>query len=108
MDDQRLDLWIPTLQRMREGVLSAELGTAVLAMGEMSDLMARSPIPSPRDGLDRIAERLAVLQARVRCGDPPWKLLCAGVQLAAVAIQFTATFGTADSGTTTIGDGVPG
>ena len=86
-------LWEPMLQSMREGETSLEMGIPVLAMTEARDLRNDVPMTSPRDGLERIRERLDRLQTRVRSDEAPFVLLVDAVMLAAVAMQFATTFG---------------
>ena len=86
-------LWEPMLQSMREGETSLEMGIPVLAMTEARDLRNDVPMTSPRDGLERIRERLDRLQDEVRTMASPFPLLVDAVMLAATAMQFAATFG---------------
>ena len=86
-------LWEPMLRSMREGETSLEMGIPVLAMTEARDLRNDVPMTSPRDGLERIRERLDRLQDEVRTMASPFPLLVDAVMLAATAMQFAATFG---------------
>ena len=86
-------LWEPMLQSMRTGETSLEMGIPVLAMTEARDLRSEAPMTSPRDGLERIRERLERLQGEVRTMASPFPLLVDAVMLAAVAMQFATTFG---------------
>ena len=86
-------LWGPMLRSMREGETSLEMGIPVLAMTEARDLRNDVPMTSPRDGLERIRERLERLQGEVRTMASPFPLLVDAVMLAAAAMQFATTFG---------------
>jgi len=86
-------LWEPMLRSMRDGETSLEMGIPVLAMTEAWDLRNDVPMTSPRDGLERIRERLDRLQDEVRTMASPFPLLVDAVMLAATAMQFAATFG---------------
>ena len=86
-------LWEPMLRSLRDGDTSMELGIPVLAMAEARELRKGAPMTSPRDGLERIRERLERLQGEVRTMASPFPLLVDAVMLAAVAMQFATTFG---------------
>jgi len=78
---------------MRDGETSLEMGIPVLIMTEALELRKDAPMASPRDGLERIRERLDRLQDEVRTMASPFPLLVDAVMLAATAMQFAATFG---------------
>jgi len=78
---------------MRDGETSLEMGIPVLIMTEAWELRNDVPMTSPRDGLERIRERLDRLQDEVRTMASPFPLLVDAVMLAATAMQFAATFG---------------
>jgi hypothetical protein len=86
-------LWEPMLRSLRDGDTSMELGIPVLAMTEARELRKDAPMASPRDGLERIRERLERLQTRVRSNEAPFVLLVDATMLAAAAMQFATTFG---------------
>ena len=86
-------LWGPMLRSMRTGETSLEMGIPVLIMTDARDLRSVAPMTSPRDGLERIRERLERLQGEVRTMASPFPLLVDAVMLAAVAMQFATTFG---------------
>lgn len=88
-----LSLWDPMLRSMRAGKTSMEMGIPVLSMTEARDLQSDAPMASPRDGLERIRERMDRLQDEVRTMAQPFPLLVDAVMLAAVAMQFAITFG---------------
>ena len=86
-------LWDPMLRSLRDGDTSMELGIPVLAMTEARELRKDAPMASPRDGLERLRERLDRLQTRVRSDEAPFVLLVEATMLAATAMQFATTFG---------------
>lgn len=84
---------MPILQRIREGEIMLEMAVPALATADARDLSMEAPMVSPRDGLERVRERLDALQDEVRTMASPFHLLVDAVMLAAVAMQFAATFG---------------